>query len=130
MLGDSDSDGTIGTGGSANAPAFEEATLLADLDTAMSVAATTKRRYDDAGTVYTGRSLAQFEMILSPLGTITGDGFSVLIGADDSDPSSNTDPATGSRSDYLGVAYILVPEPSSLALLGLGGVALLRRRAR
>lgn len=75
--------------------------------------------YDDTvGTVLS--TIAPFELRGVLLGQVSGTSFTVEANDDDQ--------ADANRTRYVGVAYELVPEPSSLALLCLGGLIVARRR--
>lgn len=73
-----------------------------------------------------GVSSGEWEAFAVKVGTVTGTGFAVDAGV-----LSSTDSGSGiQRNTYVGVAYQAVPEPSSAALLGLGGLALILRRRK
>jgi hypothetical protein len=65
-----------------------------------------------------------------------GDVFNVTSGVKDltfefSEPNVNGgDPTTGTTYDGAAVNYLPVPEPTTLGLLGLGGLAMMRRRRK
>jgi len=63
---------------------------------------------------------------LAPIGTTAAGATGFTVNLDDAETAN---PAQ-SRVDYIGVAYTAVPEPSSAALLGLGGLALILRRRK
>jgi hypothetical protein len=60
------------------------------------------------------------------LGTFTGNSFTVRVDHAGSSPSGVSD----ERTWYDGVAYVLVPEPTSTLLFGVGGLILWLRRRR
>jgi len=58
------------------------------------------------------------------IGTTAGGATGFTVNIDENEMGSGQYP----RSDYVGVAYRLVPEPSSFVLLGMGVIGLLLRR--
>ncbi|NOZ41263.1 MAG: PEP-CTERM sorting domain-containing protein [Planctomycetes bacterium] len=61
---------------------------------------------------------------LAAIGTTAGGATGFTVNIDENEMGSGQYP----RSDYVGVAYLLVPEPSSIVLFGMGVVGLLLRR--
>ena len=102
---------------------FDGAYMKADIDTGQS-APTTHRKRADLGVVWTGYkgvgTESIWEFVLNPLGQVTGTEIKVLAGVQTENTGSG-----GPRSGYVGVAYYLVPEPSTLALLATGLIGLL-----
>jgi len=66
---------------------------------------------------------------LAPIGTTATAVTGFTVNFDDAEAGVTP---TQNRIDYIGVAYapVAVPEPSSAALLGLGGLALILRRRK
>ncbi|MEM9347247.1 MAG: PEP-CTERM sorting domain-containing protein [Planctomycetota bacterium] len=65
-----------------------------------------------------------FQAYAIQVGTVTGTEISIDAGLTNQVDSGSGD----ERSVYIGLGYQVVPEPGSLALLGLGGLCVLRRR--
>jgi autotransporter-associated beta strand protein len=89
-------------------------------------------------TTYNATSSSSFDTIQLTAGQSIdlGDVFNVTSGVKDltfefSEPNTNGgDPTTGTTYDGAAVNYVPVPEPTTLGLLGLGGLAMMRRRRR
>jgi len=64
---------------------------------------------------------------LAPIGTTATGVTGFTVNLDDAETGVSP---TQNRIDYIGVAYTAVPEPSSAALLGLGGLSLILRRRK
>jgi hypothetical protein len=89
-------------------------------------------------TTYNSTSPSSFDTIQLTAGQSIdlGDVFNVTSGVKDltfefSEPNANGgDPTTGTTYDGAVVNYLPVPEPTTLGMLGLGGIAMMRRRRR
>jgi len=107
-----------------NATGVPDATLVSDLDTGQSAPTTIRGPRTQPGIILTGVSVGGggYEVAFAPLGTVTGSAFSVLAG-----PSKKPYPS-GERGDYIGVAYVAIPEPGMLMLSAIGALSAFVRR--
>jgi hypothetical protein len=85
----------------------EQPGLRADIELGGVTDATTVRRQtvNAAGTLLTGKTVSVYEVVLQPLGQVTGDSFSVLLKPIDAFV----------RGDYIGLAY-RVAAPTTLSI--------------
>ena len=102
----------------------DAAMMRADIDDGVMTAPTTVYDHTDPDIVWTGYGSNDansiWEIALNPLGQVTGTDIEVLVGR-----QGALSGEVFNRSCYVGVAYYLVPEPSTLALLATGLIGLL-----